>query len=148
MLTEYRAFIKANIYPQNKDNNTNDTFVIYIPEHIAYNTKQEAIDSETRWDYSFGLDNKDVVILIRHITVIDDGHVEVRRMPEFCYDYKTFVDLGGWIEHITRLDENVVKIDRVKKDFNCLYPNLLNDNETQIHIEPTDMMILRFGILC
>ena len=66
-MTKYRAFIKANIYPQDKTYNTNDIIAIYIPEHIMYDTKQKALDSKTRWDYSFGLDNKDVVILIRHI---------------------------------------------------------------------------------
>lgn len=139
-MAKYRAFIKANIYPQNEDCNENNTFVIHIPEHISYDTKQKALDSKTRWDYSFGFDNKDVVILIRHIAVIDDGYGEVRSMPEFCYDYDTFVKLGGWIEHITR-DENVVNIDRINKNFNCLYINLLNDTKTQIHIKPTDMMI-------
>lgn len=139
-MAKYRAFIKANIHPQNEGYNENDTFVIHIPEHISYDTKQKALDSKTRWDYSFGFDNKDVVILIRHITVVDDGYGEVRSMPEFCYDYDTFIKLGGWIEHITR-DENVVNIDRINKDFNCLYINLLNDTKTQIHIEPTDMMI-------
>ena len=116
-MKKYRAFIKANIYPRYKDNNTNDTFVIYIPEHIMYDTKSEALESKTRWDYSFGLDNMNVVILIRHITVIDKSYGEVRSMPEFCYDYDTFVKLGGWIEHTTRI-ENVVNIDRMNKNFN------------------------------
>lgn len=31
-MKKYRAFIKANIYPRYKDNNTNDTFVIIIVE--------------------------------------------------------------------------------------------------------------------
>lgn len=140
MATKYRAFIKANIYPLDKIYNTNETFTIHIPEHITYDTKQEALDSKTRWDYSFGLNNKDVVILIRHITVVDDAYGEVRSMPEFYYDYDTFVKLGGWIEHVTR-NENVVNIDRVKKDFKCLFPELLNDNKAQIHIEPIDMKI-------
>lgn len=140
-MTKYRAFIKAAIHPQREDYNTNDTFVIYIPEHISYNTKQEALVSKTRWDYSFGLNNENVVILIRHITVVDDDYQEVRNMPEFCYDYNTFIKLGGWIEHITG-DENVVNIDRINKDFNYLYPNLLNDANEQIHIEPTDIRIL------
>lgn len=139
-MTKYRAFIKANICPQVKTYNTNDTFNIYIPEHIVYDTKQKALESKTRWDYSFGLDNMNVVILIRHIAVIDDGYGEVRSMPEFCYDYDTFVKLGGWIEHVTRV-ENVVNIDRMHKDFNCLYSNLLNDNKAEIHIEPVDMKI-------
>jgi len=139
-MTKYRAYIKANIYPQNKEYNTNGTFAICIPEHIMYDTKQEAINSKTRWAYSFGLNNKDVVILIRHITVVDDGYGEVRDMPEFCYDYDTFVKLGGWIEYVIR-DENVVTVDRINKDFNYLYSNLLADNKTQIHIEPIDMMI-------
>lgn len=139
-MAKYRAFIKANIYPQNEDCNENNAFVIHIPEHISYDTRQKALDSKTRWDYSFGFDNKDVVILIRHITVIDDEYGEVRRMPEFCFDYETFVKLGGWIEHITR-DKNEVNIDRINKNFNCLYINLLNDTKTQIHIEPTDRMI-------
>ena len=101
-MKKYRVFIKANIYPQYKDYNTNDTFVIYIPEHIMYDTKSEALESKTRWDYSFGLDNMNVVILIRHITVIDKSYGEVRSMPEFCYDYDTFVKLGGWIEKSSR----------------------------------------------
>lgn len=46
-MTKYRAFIKADIHPQSEDYNTNDTFVIYIPEHISYNTKQEALVSKT-----------------------------------------------------------------------------------------------------
>lgn len=74
-----------------------------------YDTKSEALESKTRWDYSFGLDNMNVVILIRHITVIDKSYGEVRSMPEFCYDYDTFVKLGGWIEHTTRI-ENVVNM--------------------------------------
>lgn len=139
-MAKYRAFIKANIYPQNEDYNEKDTFVIHIPEHISYDTKQKALDSKTRWDYSFGLNNKEVVILIRHITVVDEGYEEVRSMPEFCYDYNTFVKLGGWIEHITG-NENVVNIDRMHKDFNYLYPNLFNDTNIQIHIEPTEMVI-------
>ena len=118
-MIKYRAFIKANIYPQDKayNFNLNDTFSIYIPEHITYDTKQKVVDSKTRWDYSFGLNNKDVVILIRHITVVDDTYGEIRSMPEFCYDYDTFVKLGGWMEYVTR-DENVVNIDRVYKNFN------------------------------
>lgn len=142
IMIKYRAFIKANIYPQDKayNFNLNDTFSIYIPEHITYDTKQKVVDSKTRWDYSFGLNNKDVVILIRHITVVDDTYGEIRSMPEFCYDYDTFVKLGGWMEYVTR-DENVVNIDRVYKNFNCLYPNLLNDNKKQIHIEPIDMKV-------
>jgi hypothetical protein len=139
-MTKYRAFIKANIYPQNEDYNENDTFVIHIPEHISYDTKQKALDSKTRWDYSFGFDNKNVVILIRHVTVVDDGYEEIRNMPEYCYDYDTFVKLGGWIDHITRR-ENVVNIIRINKNFNHLYVNLLNDIKTQIHIEPTDITI-------
>lgn len=140
IMTKYRAFINANTYPQDKAYNTNDTFTIYIPEPIVYDTRQKVLESKTRWDYSFGLDNMNVVILIRHITVIDNGYGEVRNMPEFCYDYDTFVKLGGWIEH-TKRDKNVVNIDRMHKDFNCLYSNLLNDNKTEIHIEPIDMMI-------
>lgn len=139
-MKKYRAFIKANIYPRYKDNNTNDTFVIYIPEHIMYDTKSEALESKTRWDYSFGLDNMNVVILIRHITVIDKSYGEVRSMPEFCYDYDTFVKLGGWIEHTTRI-ENVVNIDRMNKNFNYLYSDLLRNNKAEIHIEPIDMQI-------
>ena len=134
-MKKYRVFIKANIYPQDKAYNTDESFTIHIPEHIIYDTKQKAAASKTRWDYSFGLNNKDVVILIRHITVVDDTYEEIRSMPEFCYDYVTFVKLGGWIEHATRI-KNVVNIDRVNKNFNDLYPNLLNDNKMQIHIEP------------
>ena len=67
-----------------------------------------------------------VVILIRHITIIDKNYGEVRSMPEFCYDYDTFVKLGGWIEHTTRV-ENVVNIARMHKDFNCLYSGLLKN---------------------
>ena len=85
-MAKYRAFIKANIYPQNEDCNENNAFVIHIPEHISYDTEQKALDSKTRWDYSFGFDNKNVVILIRHVTVVDDGYVEIRNMPEYCYD--------------------------------------------------------------
>lgn len=133
-------FIKANIYPQDKNYNTNESFAIHIPEHIMYGTKQEAVDSKTRWDYSFGLNDKDVVILIRHITVVDGAYGEVRNMPEFCYDYDTFVKLGGWMENITR-DKNVVNIDRFNKKFNELYPRLLNDNKTEIHIEPIGMEV-------
>ena len=139
-MTRYRAFIKANIYPQNKTNNSNDNYEIYIPEHISYDTKQDALTSEDRWDYSFGLNNNDVVILIRHITVIDDGYGEVRIMPEFCYDYNTFINLGGRIECITK-DENIINIDRINENFNSLYPILLNDTSTQIHIEPTGIVI-------
>lgn len=139
-MAKYRAFIKANIYPQNEDCNENNAFVIHIPEHISYDTEQKALDSKTRWDYSFGFDNKNVVILIRHVTVIDDGYAEIRNMPEYCYDYDTFVKLGGWIEHITR-KENVVNIVRINEDFNHLYANLLNDIKTQIHIKPTDITI-------
>lgn len=139
-MTKYRAFIKANIYPQNEDCNENNAFVIHIPEHILYDTEQKALDSKTRWDYSFGFDNKSVVILIRHVTVVDDGYIEIRNMPEYCYDYNTFVKLGGWIEHITR-KENVVNIVRINEDFNHLYTNLLNDIKTQIHIKPTDITI-------
>lgn len=139
-MTKYRAFIKANIYPQEEIYNANESFTIHIPEHIMYDTEQEAVDSKTRWDYSFGLNNKDVVILIRHITVVDGAYGEVRNMPEFCYDYDTFVKLGGWMEHITR-DKNVVNIDRFNKNFNELYPCLLNDNKTQIHVEPIDVKI-------
>lgn len=139
-MAKYRAFIKANIYPQNEDCNENNAFVIHIPEHISYDTEQKALDSKTRWDYSFGFDNKSVVILIRHVTVIDDGYVEIRNMPEYCYDYDTFVKLGGWIEHITR-KENVVNIVRINEDFNHLYANLLNDIKTQIHIKSTDITI-------
>ena len=139
-MKKYRVFIKANIYPQYKDYNTNDTFVIYIPEHIMYDTKSKALESKTRWDYSFGLDNMNVVILIRHITIIDKNYGEVRSMPEFCYDYDTFVKLGGWIEHTTRI-ENVVNIDRMNKNFNYLYSDLLRNNKAEIHIEPIDMQI-------
>lgn len=139
-MAKYRAFIKANIYPQNEDCNENNAFVIHIPEHILYDTEQKALDSKTRWDYSFGFDNKSVVILIRHVTVVDDGYIEIRNMPEYCYDYNTFVKLGGWIEHITR-KENVVNIVRINEDFNHLYTNLLNDIKTQIHIKPTDITI-------
>lgn len=139
-MIKYRAFIKANIYPQDKVYNANDTFTIYIPEHIIYDTKQEVIDSKTRWDYSFGMNNENVVILIRHITVIENGYEEIRSMPEFCYDYDTFVKLGGWMEYITRT-ENVVNINRVNKDFNQLYPHLLKDRKTQIPIEPISMKI-------
>lgn len=53
-MAKYRAFIKANIYPQNEDCNENNAFVIHIPEHILYDTEQKALDSKTRWDYSFG----------------------------------------------------------------------------------------------
>lgn len=137
-MAKYRAFIKANIYPQNEDCNENNAFVIHIPEHISYDTEQKALDSKTRWDYSFGFDNKNVVILIRHVTVVDDGYIEIRNMPEYCYDYNTFVKLGGWIEHITR-KENVVNIVRINEDFNHLYINLLNDIKTQI--KPTDITI-------
>lgn len=139
-MTKYRVFIKANIYPQDKNYNANESFAIHIPEHIMYGTKQEAVDSKTRWDYSFGLNDKDVVILIRHITVVDGAYGEVRNMPEFCYDYDTFVKLGGWMENITR-DKNVVNIDRFNKNFNELYPCLLNDNKTEIHIEPIGMEV-------
>ena len=139
-MTKYRAFIKANIYPQDKAYNTDESFTIHIPEHTTYDTKQKAVTSKTRWDYSFGLNNTEVVILIRHITVVDDTYEEIRSMPEFCYDYDTFVKLGGWIEYVTRT-KNAVNIDRVNKNFNDLYPNLLNDNITQIHIEPIDTMV-------
>ena len=139
-MIKYRAFIKANIYPQDKIYNTNESFVINIPEHIMYDTKQEALNSKTRWDYSFGLNDKDVVILIRHITVIDGGYGEVRNMPEFYYDYDTFVKLGGWVEYITK-NKNAVKIDRIDKNFNDLYSWLLNDNKTEVHIEPIDIEI-------
>lgn len=139
-MTKYRMFIKAYMYPQDKTYNANESFAIHIPEHIMYDTKQEAVDSKTRWDYSFGLNDKDVVILIRHITVVDGTYGEVRNMPEFCYNYDTFIKLGGWIEYITR-DENVVNIDRFNKNFNDLYPSLLDDNKTEIHIEPIDMNI-------
>lgn len=77
-MTKYRMFIKANIYPQDKIYNTNESFVINIPEHIMYDTEQGVLNSKTRWDYSFGLNDKDVVILIRHITVIDGEYGEVR----------------------------------------------------------------------
>lgn len=141
-MTKFRAFVKANIHPQNASYNANNnTFTIYIPEHVIYDTKQETLDSKTRWDYSFGCNGKDVVILIRHVTVIDEEYGQVRDMPEFCYDYDTFIKLGGRIEYITR-NENIVTIDTVKKEFNELYPNLLNDDKTQIHIEPTDFIVI------
>lgn len=140
-MAKFRAFIKADIQPQSADYNSDGTFTIHIPEHISYDTKQEALDSRTRWDYSFGLNNGDVVILIRHMTIIDDGYVEIRNMPEFYYDYDTFIKLGGWIEHITG-NENVINIDRISEKFNSLYSDLLNDVNEQIHIEPTDMRIL------
>ena len=140
IMAKYRAFIAANIYPLNKTYETNESFVIHIPEHILYGTKQEALESCTRWDYSFGFEDKNIVILIRHITVVDDDYGEIRDMPEFCYDYDTFIKLGGWIEHVIR-DRNCVNIDRINKSFNCLH--LLNDSETQIHINPIDMKILQ-----
>lgn len=139
-MTKYRMFIKANIYPQDKIYNTNESFVINIPEHIMYDTEQGVLNSKTRWDYSFGLNDKDVVILIRHITVIDGEYGEVRNMPEFYYDYDTFVKLGGWVEYIKK-NKNTVKIDRVDKNFNDLYSSLLNDNKTEVHIEPIDVEI-------
>ena len=46
-MAKYRAFIKANIYPQNEDCNENNAFVIHIPEHILYDTEQKALDSKT-----------------------------------------------------------------------------------------------------
>lgn len=138
---KYRAFIKAYIYPSNKNLNAenNDTFVIYIPEHITYETKQEALEPKTRWDYAFGVDSNNVVILIRHITVVDDGYGEVRDMPEFCYDYDTFCKLGGRVEHVTK-KENAINIDKIDEDFNELFPNLLVDN-SEIHIEAKDIMV-------
>lgn len=139
-MTKYRVFIKADIYPQNKTYNADESFTICIPEPITYDTKPKAADSKTRWDYSFGLSDKNVVILIRHVTVVDSTYEEIRSMPEFCYDYDTFVKLGGWVEHVTRF-ENGINIDRLNKDFNNLYPALLNDNKTQIHIEPIEMRI-------
>ncbi len=141
MKTKYRVFIKANIYPSNKNLNTenNDTFVIYIPEHITYDTKQKALEAKTRWDYSFGVDNNNVVILIRHITVVDDGYCEVRNMPEFCYNYDTFIKLGGRVEHVTK-KENAINIDKIGEDFNELFSNLLVDN-SEIHIEAKDVMV-------
>lgn len=139
-MSKYRAFTKAYIYPQDRPSNENKSFVIHIPEHVIYDTRQETIDSRTRWDYSFGLNNKDVVILIRHITVVDDKYEEVRNIPEFCYDYDTFVKLGGWMECITK-NKNVVNIDRFNKNFNELYPTLLSNNKTEIHIESFDMNV-------
>lgn len=139
-MTKYRVFIKANIYPHDNVNDTNNFFTIYIPEHIMYDSKQKALESNTRWDYSFGLDNANVVILIRHITVVDNNYGEIRNIPEFCYHYDTFVKLGGWIEHVTKA-KNIVNIDRIHKDFNCLYSDLLNDNKKEIHIEPIDMKV-------
>lgn len=139
-MTKYRVFIKANIYPHDNVNDTNNFFTIYIPEHIMYDSKQKALESNTRWDYSFGLDNANVVILIRHITVVDNNYGEIRNIPEFCYNYDTFVKLGGWIEHVTKA-KNIVNVDRIHKDFNCLYSDLLNDNKKEIHIEPIDMKV-------
>lgn len=139
-MTKYRIFVEANIHPENNAYTANERFVIHIPEHITYDSKQKAAASKTRWDYSFGLENNDVVLLIRHITVVDDTYIEIRSMPEFYYDYDTFIKLGGWIEHVTR-SENVVNVNRLNKTFSDLFPNLLNENITQIHIEPTNMKI-------
>lgn len=137
-MTKYRVFTQAYIYPKNMVYNADETFTIHIPEHVTYDSKQEAETSNTRWDYSFGLNNKDVVILIRHITVIDNTYEEIRSMPEFYYDYNTFIKLGGWIEHITKT-ENAINIDRIHENFTDLFPNLLSDNKVQIHIEPIDV---------
>lgn len=141
MKTKYRAFIKANIYPQNKKYNTENStpFTIYIPEHITYDTKQDALESETRWDYTFGIDNNNVVILIRHITVVDDGYGVVRDMPEFCYNYDIFIKLGGRIEYVSK-KENAINMNRINEDFNELFSNLLVNN-SEIHIEAEDIMV-------
>lgn len=40
-MTKYRVFIKANIYPQDRAYNTDESFTIHIPEHIMYDTKQK-----------------------------------------------------------------------------------------------------------
>lgn len=140
----YRAFTVATFQPYKDEckRNCNKSYKIYIPEHITYNSEQEALSSNTRWDYSFGVNDNDVVIMVRHITVIDNNYVEIREMPEYCYDFDTFIALGGWIECIIR-EENVVDINRIHDDFNHMFPQLLTDQTMdQIHLDETDLQVL------
>lgn len=135
-MEKYKAFSVSNIHPQDNSYNANKSVVMHIPEPVSYDTRERALNSEIRWDYSFGIEQNEVVILIRHITIIDAQYRKIRSMPEYYYDYKTFVKLGGWIDCITK-KENVVNTVRLNKDFNCLYPNLLHDTKLEIHINPS-----------
>lgn len=142
-MKKYRFVTKAHIYPQNANEKYKDgKFIIYIPDHILYDTEQSLTNSKTRWDYSFGMENNDVVILIRHISIIDETCMEIRNMPEFYYDYETFCKLGGYIDYVVRTD-NTVNIERFNERFSVLFPNM--EEEDQIHIEPIELVITEYA---
>lgn len=142
--TKYRGFIKASISPEDIKNTEENIIVIYIPEPITYDSKSDLFNSNTRWDCSFGIEKEEVVILLRHITVIDKDYAEVRKIPEFCYDYDTFKKLSGRIEIIAKKRDIEGQLSEVEineydseNGFNGLYPSLLvGDKNAQINITP------------
>lgn len=134
----YRALVKTTVKCKNIQRNSTDadnTIILYIPEPITYNSEYSLLNSDTRWDYSFGVNEDNVVIMIRHVAIIDDDYAEIRKMPEYCYDYETFVSLGGWMEYgtVSQVANEISPI--IDKDFDYLFPELLNkDKNEDIHI--------------
>lgn len=138
-MIKYRAFIATNIYLPDSDGEQMQTFVIHIPEPVSYDTEQEALDSKIRWDCFFCIKEDDVAILIHRLTTLEADCYEIDPVPEFCYDYDTFVKLGGWIEQIN--DDHT---DKITTDFGFLCNRLL---EGLLYAEPTGRIVIECGEL-